>query len=279
MFEHGRAFTLSPLVRRLVAPNPGRMTGPGTNTYLVGSDEIAVVDPGPAIDEHVDAIVAAGEGRIRWILCTHTHADHSPAWQSLAEATGAEVLGALPWDDSFQDDTFAPDIELSHDYLLDTAGFRLRALHTPGHVGNHYCFLLEDEGMLFAGDHIMAGSTVVIVPPSGDMKAYIESLHLLLDYPLQVIAPGHGDLIHAPREEVERLVEHRLQRERKVVAGLQQLGRADAGALVKVVYDDVDPALHQWARLSLWAHLIKLAQEARADEYPDGSWALLASGD
>ncbi len=278
VFDHGVPFTLSPRVRRLVAPNPGRMTGPGTNTYLVGTEEIAVIDPGPAIDAHVDAILAAGEGRIRWIFCTHTHGDHSPAWRALAAATGAEVLGALPTDDSFQDTTFAPSIELQHDFVLNTGEFSLRALHTPGHVGNHYCFLLEEEGMLFAGDHIMSGSTVVIVPPSGDMKAYIESLQMLLDYPMAVIAPGHGGLITAPAEEVRGLIEHRLKRERKVLAGLEQLGRADTSALVKVVYDDVDSALHEWAKLSLWAHLIKLAAEARADEYPDGSWALLESG-
>ena len=255
MFEHGVPFRLNDRVRRLVAPNPGMMTGPGTNTYLLGEEQVAVVDPGPAIPEHIEAILAAGAGRIRWIICTHTHPDHSPAWQGVAAATGAEVIGAMPADDRFQDDTFSPTTLLSHDW---------RALHTPGHVNNHYCFLLEDDGMLFAGDHIMNGSTVVIVPPGGDMKAYIASLRLLLDYPLQSIAPGHGDLIHSPREEVAGLVEHRLARERKVVAGLSSLGQADLNALVKVVYDDVDPARHEWAKLSLSAHLIKLAAEGRA---------------
>ncbi|MBM69847.1 MAG: MBL fold metallo-hydrolase [Haliea sp.] len=240
------------------------MTGPGTNTYLLGEEQVAVVDPGPAIPEHIEAILAAGAGRIRWIICTHTHPDHSPAWQGVAAATGAEVIGAMPADDRFQDDTFSPTTLLSHDWVLSAPEFTLRALHTPGHVNNHYCFLLEDDGMLFAGDHIMNGSTVVIVPPGGDMKAYIASLRLLLDYPLQSIAPGHGDLIHSPREEVAGLVEHRLARERKVVAGLSSLGQADLNALVKVVYDDVDPARHEWAKLSLSAHLIKLAAEGRA---------------
>lgn len=264
MFEHGVPFRLNDRVRRLVAPNPGMMTGPGTNTYLLGEEQVAVVDPGPAIPEHIEAILAAGAGRIRWIICTHTHPDHSPAWQGVAAATGAEVIGAMPADDRFQDDTFSPTTLLSHDWVLSAPEFTLRALHTPGHVNNHYCFLLEDDGMLFAGDHIMNGSTVVIVPPGGDMKAYIDSLQLLLDYPLQSIAPGHGDLIHTPREEVAGLVEHRLERERKVVAGLSSLGQADLNALVKVVYDDVDPARHDWAKLSLSAHLIKLADEGRA---------------
>ncbi|TXS90163.1 MBL fold metallo-hydrolase [Parahaliea aestuarii] len=250
------------------------MTGPGTNTYLLGREQVAVLDPGPAIDEHIEAILKAGDGNIRWIVCTHTHPDHSPAWQALAAATGAEVLGALPADDRFQDDTFAPTLELQHEYLLQTPEFSLRALHTPGHVSNHFCFLLEEEGMLFAGDHIMKGSTVVIVPPGGDMKAYIESLELLLDYPLQCIAPGHGAVIDDPRAEVAHLVEHRLKRERKVVAGLEQLGRADTDALVKVVYDDVDSSRHEWAKLSMAAHLIKLQQEQRARQHQDESWEL-----
>lgn len=274
MLEHGIPFALSDRVRRLVAPNPGMMTGPGTNTYLLGREQVAVLDPGPAIDEHIEAILAAGEGRIRWIVCTHTHPDHSPAWKAVAEATGAEVLGALPADDRFQDDTFTPTVELRHGQLLQTPEFSLRALHTPGHVSNHFCFLLEEEGMLFAGDHIMKGSTVVIVPPGGDMKAYIESLRLLLDYPLEFIAPGHGELIEEPRAEVAHLVEHRLKRERKVVAGLEQLGRTDTDALVKVVYDDVDSARHEWAKLSLAAHLIKLRQETRAVHHGDDTWEL-----
>ena len=187
-FKPGVPVRLNSRVRRVTAPNPGVMTGPGTNTYLLGTEDVAVLDPGPLIDSHVEAILAAAEGKIRWIVATHTHPDHSPAWLPLQEATGAEVIGARPWDDMFQDDTFAPDVEVFHDYRLETDEFRLQGLHTPGHVGNHYCFFLEEEGMLFTGDHIMQGSTVVIVPPSGDMKAYIESLKLLLDYPLKSLA-------------------------------------------------------------------------------------------
>ncbi|MDP4652005.1 MAG: MBL fold metallo-hydrolase, partial [Haliea sp.] len=126
MFEHGVPHRLNDRVRRLVAPNPGMMTGPGTNTYLLGDDQLAVVDPGPAIPEHIEAILAAGEGRIRWIICTHTHPDHSPAWQAVAAATGAEVIGALPADDRFQDDTFAPTTLLEHDWVLSTPEFNLR---------------------------------------------------------------------------------------------------------------------------------------------------------
>jgi glyoxylase-like metal-dependent hydrolase (beta-lactamase superfamily II) len=169
----------------------------------------------------------------------------------------------------FQDASFAPSAELRHDDLLATREFRLRAVHTPGHVGNHFCFFLEEEGMMFAGDHIMNGSTVVIIPPSGDMKLYIESLQRLLEYPLRHIAPGHGELMDEPRAVVEWLVNHRLQREAKVVTSLETLGRAGVDELVLTVYDDVDSSLHKMAKLSLSAHLIKLHQENRAVRHED----------
>jgi len=274
MFEPGVTVQLNSRVRRLTAPNPGVMTGPGTNTYLLGNDEVAVLDPGPLIDSHVEAILAAGEGKIRWIIATHTHPDHSPAWLPLKEATGAQVIGARPWDDMFQDDTFAPEVEVQHHQLLHAPEFTLRAIHTPGHVGNHYCFFLEEEGMLFTGDHIMSGSTVVIVPPSGDMKAYIDSLELLRDYPLQSLAPGHGKVIDDPEEAVSWLINHRLQREQKVVDCLQQLSQASLDELVLVVYDDVDSSIHHMAKLSLTAHLIKLQQEGRAHCNSKEIWTL-----
>jgi glyoxylase-like metal-dependent hydrolase (beta-lactamase superfamily II) len=276
MLEHDVPFRLNQRVRRLVAPNPGVMTGPGTNTYLLGDENVAVLDPGPAIPAHIDAILQTAGDNIRWIVCTHTHPDHSPAWQAVAEATGAEVIGALPADDMYQDDTFTPGSDLQHDDVLETPEFTLRAVHTPGHVSNHFCFFLEEEQMLFAGDHIMNGSTVVIVPPSGDMKAYIESLQLLLRYPLKFIAPGHGEVMEDPRAIVEWLVNHRLKRESKVISGLQQLGRVPVDELVKVVYDDVDTSLHKMAKLSLSAHLIKLRQENRALHHAgDDSWEML----
>jgi len=275
VLEHGIPFKLNSRVRRLVAPNPGVMTGPGTNTYLLGTEQVAVLDPGPAIPAHIDAILATAGDRIRWIVCTHTHPDHSPAAQAVAAATGAELIGASPPADGHQDTTFRPTLELRHDHVLSTGEFTLRALHTPGHVGNHYCFFLEEEGMLFAGDHIMNGSTVVIIPPSGDMKAYIDSLRLLLDYPLRTIAPGHGDVIEQPVAAIEWLVDHRLMRERKVVDGLQTTGRTTLEELVKVVYDDVATSLHKMAVLSLSAHLIKLEREGRAREHrADQTWEL-----
>ena len=276
MLDHGIPFALNSRVRRLVAPNPGVMTGAGTNTYLLGEERVAVLDPGPAIPEHIDAILKTAGDRIRWIVCTHTHPDHSPAWQAVAQATGAEVIGALPADDMFQDDTFKPTRELQHDDVLATPDFTLRAVHTPGHVSNHFCFFLEEEQMLFAGDHIMNGSTVVIIPPSGDMKAYIESLQLLQRYKTKLIAPGHGEVMEESRAVVDWLVKHRLKRERKVIDGLHQTGRTSLDELVKVVYDDVNTSLHKMAKLSLSAHLIKLHQENRALNHPgDDTWEML----
>jgi len=273
MFEHGVPFRLSDRVQRIVAPNPGVMTGPGTNTYLIGDQEVAVLDPGPDIEAHVDAILSAAGDRIKWVIATHTHRDHSPAWHAVAQATGAQVIGALPWDDTLQDNTFKPDTELLHGEVLNASGFTLRAIHTPGHVGNHFCFMLEEEGLVFAGDHIMNGSTVVIVPPSGNMKAYIDSLQLLLDYPIKAIAPGHGELIDQPVQAIEWLIAHRLKRESKVLAGLTQLGSGTLGQLVTVVYDDVDKKLHKMAGLSLTAHLIKLQQEGRVVHHDESdSW-------
>jgi len=252
------------------------MTGAGTNTYLLGKERVAVLDPGPAIPEHIDAILKTAGDRIRWIVCTHTHPDHSPAWQAVAQATGAEVIGALPADDMFQDDTFKPTRELQHDDVLSTPEFTLRAVHTPGHVSNHFCFFLEEEQMLFAGDHIMNGSTVVIIPPSGDMKAYIESLQLLQRYETKLIAPGHGEVMEDSRAVVDWLVKHRLKRERKVIDGLRHTGRTSLDELVKVVYDDVNTSLHKMAKLSLSAHLIKLHQENRALNHPgDDTWEML----
>jgi len=275
MLDHDIPFRLNARVRRLVAANPGVMTGPGTNTYMLGDAEVAVLDPGPALPAHIDAILDAAGDRIRWIVCTHTHPDHSPAWQAVADATGAQVIGALPPNDNHQDSTFAPTLEVQHNHVLATPEFTLRAVHTPGHVGNHYCYFLEEEGMLFAGDHIMNGSTVVIIPPSGDMKAYIESLQMLLDYPLKSIAPGHGEVMTEPAAVVDWLVKHRLGREQKVIDGLRRLGRAPLDELVVVVYDDVSASLHKMAVLSLHAHLIKLQHEQRARHHvADDTWEL-----
>jgi len=271
---HDHAVALTPRLARITARNPGRMTGPGTNTYVLGQAELAIIDPGPALPEHLDHLERLCAGRLRWILVTHTHRDHSPAAAPLAARTGAELIGNVIPNDGYQDESFVPARSLAQDDCLVTAEFTLRALLTPGHVANHVCYLLEDDRMLMTGDHMMAGSTVVIVPPAGDMAAYIASLERMLTYTIDAVAPGHGDLITAPQAEIRRLVEHRLARERKVIAVLARLGAATVAALTPPVYDDVDPALHEWAALSLHAHLIKLAGEGRAREDGAGGWRL-----
>jgi glyoxylase-like metal-dependent hydrolase (beta-lactamase superfamily II)/8-oxo-dGTP pyrophosphatase MutT (NUDIX family) len=255
---------LDRLVTRITAPNPGAMTGPGTNTYLVGEEEIAVIDPGPAIESHIAKIIETGAGRIRWILTTHTHLDHSPAAAALKAATGAQVLGRPAPPGASQDQGYAADRVLADGERLQTEHFGLRAVHTPGHASNHLCYLLEQTKMLFTGDHVMQGSTVVINPPDGDMRAYLASLEKLLAEDIAIIAPGHGYLVGAPHKEVRRLVAHRLAREAKVAAALKRRGAATLEELVPDVYDDVSPKLHPVAMRSLTAHLDKLVADGRA---------------
>ncbi|MHB8682626.1 MAG: MBL fold metallo-hydrolase, partial [Acidimicrobiales bacterium] len=241
--------------------NPGVMTGPGTNSYLVGSSEVAVVDPGPDEASHIDALVEAGSGRIRWIVVTHTHPDHAPGAAVLAERTGAEVIGFG------ERDGFVPDRSVGEGFELAGDGFCLQALHTPGHASNHLCWLLHGEEMLFSGDHVMQGSTVVIAPPDGDMAQYLSSLRRLLSLPtpLRSIAPGHGSLITEPQAVVSGVIDHRLGRERAVVDALAAAASpSTVDELLPTVYADVHEALYPVARFSLWAHLRKLGGDGRA---------------
>ena len=260
----GQAVRLSDLVVRITAPNAGPLTGPGTNTYLVGKDELTVVDPGPNIDSHVQAILAAGDGKITRIAVTHTHPDHSPAATPLAEATGAMTFGKTIEDDGHQDTTFSPIQVLVNGNSIQTSEYCLEVVYTPGHVGNHFCFILREENMLFAGDHLMQGSTVVIVPPSGDMADYVSSLQTLLHCNIETIAPGHGTLMDGAKKIIERNITHRLMREEKVIAALKKLPDSTIGDLVRSVYSDVDEQLYQLASWSLLAHLLKLEKEGRA---------------
>lgn len=250
---------VSPLVRRIVANNPGHMTGPGTNTWLVGHDEVAVIDPGPEDAAHTAAILAAGAGRIRWILCTHTHPDHSPGAAALVEATGAPVLA---WSNR---GGLRVDRRIRDGFVLSTDEWTIEAVHTPGHAGNHLCFLLRDEGLLFSGDHIMQGSTVVISPPDGDMGAYLESLAKVRDLAPTAIAPGHGQVIDDPTTLIDWYVAHRLEREAQLRGLLEQAGSARIAELVEAAYVDLDPILIPMAKRSVHAHLRKLAAEGSVE--------------
>ena len=262
----GRAVRLSPHVIRVTAPNAGPMTGPGTNTYLVGQgDAWTVIDPGPQNAAHLQALLAAVPGRVTRILVTHTHRDHSPGAQALAAATGAPVLGRIAAHPEWQDSSFAPERELVDGERLALApGLTLRVVHTPGHASNQLCFLLEQERLLFTGDHVMQGSTVVINPPDGDMAVYLQSLRALLEIELDWLAPGHGFLVARPHEVVRALLAHRLGREAKVLGALRRAGPAPLDDLLALVYDDVPAAMHGVARRSLLAHLLKLQGEGAA---------------
>ena len=259
--EPGRPVALSERVVRLTAPNPGMMTGPGTNSYLVGTRELAVVDPGPDDAGHVGALADLGHGRIRWIVVTHTHPDHSPATAGLAARSGAEVIGFSAGDG------FAPDRTAVDGFTLSGDGFSLRALHTPDHASNHLCWLLTEEAMLFSGDHIMGGSTVVIGPPDGDMAKYFGSLRRLrlLEPPIATIAPGHGSLLVDPVATIDDVIAHRLEREASVAEALREAGRATVDELLPTVYADVGAELLPVARKTLWAHLRKLADEGEVE--------------
>ncbi len=252
---------LSPRVIRVTAHNGSVMTGPGTNSYLVGGgprNEWAVIDPGPAERVHVDAILAAAPGPIRWIFATHTHLDHSPGCALLKARTGAVVHGRIAEHPEWQDTSFAPDVHLTggETFVLDD-GVTLGAIHTPGHASNHLCYRLEEEKTLFTGDHVMQLSTVVINPPDGDMAAYLASLRALCALELDWLAPGHGFLMAQPRAAFEKIIAHRLQREAKVEAALRELGEEESALLARV-YDDVPQRMHPMALRSLRAHLHKL---------------------
>jgi glyoxylase-like metal-dependent hydrolase (beta-lactamase superfamily II) len=272
----GQLDTIAPHVRRLVANNPSFMTGPGTNTYIVGRERFAVIDPGPADDKHIQRVLAETHGAIDAVLVTHTHADHSPAAKALAAACNAQLLGRPAPVDGRQDSTFAPQRVLEDGDAIELDIGTLHALHTPGHASNHICYLLSEVGLLFTGDHLMQGSTVVIAPPDGNMKHYLESLERLQREPVKRLAPGHGLTIEDAQGEIQRIVAHRLQREAKVLAKLVDSEPATLDELVVRVYDDVDPRLHPLAKSSLLAHLQKLASDGKATVSTD-VWRAVAS--
>jgi glyoxylase-like metal-dependent hydrolase (beta-lactamase superfamily II)/8-oxo-dGTP pyrophosphatase MutT (NUDIX family) len=273
----GKAVALSTRVIRITANNGSMMTGPGTNTYLLGGgarNEWSVIDPGPLLPEHVAAILAAAPGPITSIFVTHTHKDHSPAALALQAHSGAKLFGRVAAFPEWQDATFVPDVALAGGERFElTADATLRVIHTPGHASNHLCYLLEQENLLFTGDHVMQLSTVVINPPDGDMRAYLASLEALLNQRLDWLAPGHGFLMAQPHEAIRAIIAHRGRREAKLIAALRELGPVPLDALLARVYDDVPQRLHAMAARSLTAHLLKLRDEALA-VFENGAWVL-----
>jgi glyoxylase-like metal-dependent hydrolase (beta-lactamase superfamily II) len=271
----GEPVTLTPLVRRITAPNPSPFTGPGTNTYLVGhGDEVAVIDPGPDDPAHIAAILRATGGKIRWVIATHTHADHSPAGKPLADATGAELIG-MPYVGTVDrlDETFVPKRPVQDGERIEAGSYTLRAVFTPGHVSNHMSFLLEEERLLFAGDHIMQGATVVIVSShGGTMWDYLDSLQKLKGMGIEYLAPAHGHLLSHAEQVVTELHAHRLSRERKAIAALQQVQQATLSELIPLVYPEVGSELTEAAKIALRAHLRKLEHDGIARTHQDQHW-------
>jgi glyoxylase-like metal-dependent hydrolase (beta-lactamase superfamily II) len=282
-FQYGVAHAVSPLVRRVVANNPGPFTFRGTGTYIVGRGEVAVIDPGPALPEHLDALLAALEGeRVTHVLATHTHADHSPLCGPLAAATGAQVAG-IPSPgghgdfEEAEDGAFRPDRVLADGETIRGPGWTLEAMTTPGHASNHLCFALGEEKTLFSGDHIMGWSTTVVGPPDGNMTDYYASLDKVQARCFARLIPCHGPAIEEPWPFIDAYRAHRLAREAQLEAELSK-GVGRIRDMVPSMYAAVDPRLHPAAAHSVFAHLIHMVGQGRVvtDGAPriDGAYRL-----
>ncbi len=273
-FEYGRPDQLSPLIRRVIANNPGPFTYTGTGTYIVGTGDVAVIDPGPNLDEHIKAILAAlkPDEQISHIFVTHTHNDHSPAAAPLKALTGAKLCGFAPLTDGHHhdgpqmeeaiDENYAPDIILSDADVMTGQTWSLEAVHTPGHMSNHLCFALAEEKTLFTGDHVMGWATSVVAPPEGNMHAYMSSLDRLLARDDEIYLPTHGPAIENPHAFVRAYIAHRRGREAQIVEQLAQ-GESEITKIVATLYVDVDKRLHPAAALSVLAHLEDLQAQGR----------------
>ena len=280
-FEYGRVDQVSPRIRRVIANNPGPFTYTGTGVYIIGRGEVAVIDPGPELPEHLEALLAATAGeRITHILVTHHHADHSPLAAALKARTGAPIYGCAlaepPQPDTGEvkmeaghDLAFAPDVSLCAGGLIQGAGWTLDAIPTPGHTSNHLCFALLEENALFTGDHVMGWSTTVITPPDGDMSDYMESLERVRARDFATLWPTHGPPVREPRPFLDAYIAHRRGREAQILGALAK-GPARIGELVPRLYADVDPRLHPAAARSMLAHMIDLARRGlvRTDGEP-----------
>lgn len=278
VFEYAKAHAVSPLIRRVVARNGGRFTGPGTGTLIIGKGIVAVVDPGPDRDDHFEAVQAALAGEhVSHVLVTHQHIDHSPLGRRLADAYGALLCGSVGIatdehggvvrEEAGDDDWFAPDVELYDNWRAQGETWTLRAVHTPGHTATHYCFAVEEENTLLCGDHIMAWSTSIVSPPHGHMGDYLASLARTRAASFDRLIPTHGADIPDPGPFIEAYIAHRRRRERDIAAAVAS-GMSRARDIVEALYGDVDRALHPAAMHSVWAHLIHLVEQGLIEADP-----------
>lgn len=275
---YGERIQLTPLIARVLAPNPGPFTFKGTGVYIVGGDEVAVIDPGPDMPEHVEALKRALQGkRVSHILVTHTHSDHSPAAQPLKEWSGAPTYAFGPHGsgraeegvkvEEGGDRAFVPDVRVKDGDVLAGNGFTFDCVFTPGHTSNHMCFALKEEKALFTGDHVMGWSTTVVTPPDGDMRAYMASLRKLLARDDAVLWPTHGGPVRDPKPFLQAYIDHRLEREAQILSCVRD-GISAIPEMVSRMYADVDKRLHPAAARSVLAHLIQLAEEGRVIAEP-----------
>lgn len=286
-FEYGVAQQVSPLVRRVVANNPGPFTYLGTGVYIIGHGEVAVIDPGPTVDGHIEVLLKALEGEtVSHIFVTHGHMDHSPAARPLAALTGATIYACgepvKPTESEVRmeagDDLgFKPDVEIEDGAVFEGPGWTIEAVFTPGHTSHHMAYALKEENALFPGDHIMGWSTTVISPPDGDMGDYLKSLEKVRDRDFDTLWPTHGPPVRQVRPFVEAYIDHRRGREAQILAQLAK-GPASIKAMVPIMYADVDARLHPAACHSVLAHMLQLVKEGRvlcaADPCVDSVYAL-----
>lgn len=271
--DYGAVVEMAPGLRRVVANNPGKFTYRGTGTYIVGRGRVAIVDPGPDDADHIEAVLAAvDDEQVEALLVTHTHRDHSPASQAVAEATGAPTYGFGPHPPADDDDgkseergdlRFAPDEAVVHGDVVEGPGWSFECLHTPGHISNHIAYRWREAAGVFTGDHIMGWSTTIVPPPDGNMTDYLASLRLLAETPDdRVYWPTHGPPVNEPHALVEALYAHRLDRERQILECLAT-GPQTITEMVRVMYADVAPELHEPAARSVLAHLIAMTGDGR----------------
>ena len=265
---YGALVTISPTVRRMTARNPGPFTFKGTNTYVIGHGEVAILDPGPLLDEHIDALLDALKGEtLTHILISHTHLDHTAAVPTVKEGTGAPTYGFGPHqsrEGMGGDLDFTPDVVIRDGDTIEGKGWALTALHTPGHAGNHLCFALPQENALFSADHVMGWSTSVVSPPDGDMADYFRSLEKLRGRTEQVYWPGHGPEIPDPAPFIEAFIAHRRERETAILDRIAA-GDETIEAMLTPIYGELDPKLRPAAARSVLAHLVKLVAEGRVE--------------